>query len=131
MKTAYIVTAGQYSSYGILAVFLDKEKAQKFVNEYNGEKYNWSKAGIEKWPLDPKIQYTPVGKVAYSVWMDIDGNNAYANEISFLEVFDKVRRCKNKPKDRVYMNVFAKNKTHAIKILNEKRTQLIAENIKQ
>ena len=31
----YIVTCGEYSDYGILAAFLDKTKAEAFVEKYN------------------------------------------------------------------------------------------------
>ena len=48
--TIYIVTAGEYSDYGILAAFLDKTKAEQFVERYNrGVNYDSDKAEIEEY----------------------------------------------------------------------------------
>ncbi len=37
MTEVYIIASGQYSDYGIVTTFLDKIKAEKFVELYGGE----------------------------------------------------------------------------------------------
>lgn len=49
-KKTYIVTSGEYSSYGIDAVFTTKEKAVEYV-EQNGTNYN-----IEEYNLDEEVE---------------------------------------------------------------------------
>lgn len=46
----YVVTSGEYSSYGIDAIFSTRELAQKFIDDSNYNKY--SAVNIEEWELD-------------------------------------------------------------------------------
>ncbi len=45
----YIVTAGEYSDYGIVAIFSTRELAQKFMDTCN---QNWDEHRIEEWQID-------------------------------------------------------------------------------
>lgn len=45
----YIVTCGEYSDYGILAAFLDKTKAEAFVEKYNRPDGYYDRAEIEEY----------------------------------------------------------------------------------
>lgn len=68
MEKVYIVTSGQYSDYGINAVFSSKEKAQEFIK--NCEKIdNWIYRGlyyIEEWDLDKSIDIVDIISVNYT-----------------------------------------------------------------
>jgi len=140
MKKIYIVTKGTYSDYSIVSVFSTKEKAEKFMEafpddrEYGG--YNW----IETYKLDPgEPQLLNNG---YSVWMihmyhngetplikKIDNPNSWDyKNINNLSIY---RPCFNTQKYKakyLEIRVLAKDEKHAIKIVNEKRVQLIANN---
>ena len=62
MRTVYVVSSGQYSDYGIIAVFLDKQRAEQFVTEYNKtDKYD--SADIEEWNADE----VPAGDLLFEV----------------------------------------------------------------
>lgn len=62
----YVVTYGEYSDYGIEAVFSTKEKAQEYINIACTERDCWSSTNdcIEEYELDQTI--TAPEKVLYS-----------------------------------------------------------------
>lgn len=80
----YIVTAGEYSDYHICKVFLDKEKADKYValeNEINPYEECW----VAEWETsDDKIKMN--AKVAYyhfcyiNMQGEIETDDEYAND---------------------------------------------------
>ena len=47
----YVVTSGEYSDYGIDAVFVDEEKARKYCAERNSES-DWCDCDIETYDTD-------------------------------------------------------------------------------
>ena len=57
----YVVTSGEYSDYGIRAVFTDKNAAEKYVEQLNtplheGEYMSeYDVARIEEWTADEKV----------------------------------------------------------------------------
>lgn len=51
MKTVYLVTSGEYSSYGILAAFSTEEAADAYVDHLRS-KERWSSARVEEFPVD-------------------------------------------------------------------------------
>ena len=117
MIKVYIVTEGEYSDYGIIGVFSTKDKAEKFVEEFGGD--------IEEYGLD--ILCLMKNKKIYSVKMTKEG---VATVI--LEDYCCIEDCINKrygfDNKNMYFYCFAKDKPHAIKIANEWRTNLIANN---
>lgn len=53
MATVFVVTKGEYSDYGILAIFSTRELAESFAGKENSrEGYDPYKAEIAEWPLD-------------------------------------------------------------------------------
>jgi len=128
MKTLYVVTSGSYSDYGIDAIFDSKELAQSFIDSFKRGAYSEFNE-IEEWPLNPCDLELKRGRKAFFLRIDKEGNTSkiewsdsayghkYGTDISFT--FDKK-----------LMNVycFADDENHAIKIANEKRTQILAIN---
>lgn len=50
-RTSYIITSGNYSDYHIVAVFMDKQKAEHFLWCYNRTHSRYSQADIETWEI--------------------------------------------------------------------------------
>lgn len=140
MKKVYIVTIGEYSDYKILAIFSTKERAGEYIRLFV-EKGNWAGKGeIEEYPVDQWKDFANIkkDKVGYLVIMTKEGKmvNVYKNY-----VYDNLKEFKNhinkkysfqkmgKYKGSLHILVLAKNEQHAIKIANEKRVQLIANNL--
>ncbi len=122
MSKIYIVLTGEYSDCYPRGVYSTEEKAKEAEKYYYGD--------IEEFELDVLPKY-PEGLLYYSVGMQKTGNidpcrcdaeesivvGGYMN--SGLGFFDKG--------PEVYrLHVWAKDKQHAAKIANEKRTQMIA-----
>lgn len=126
MKKIYIVTFGEYSEYTIEACFDKKKLAKKYIKGY--PHYN----KIEEHPLNPDIY--KVKHKMFFVIMDKKG------KVRHCEIcYDRKISCKldymsiqipgsSVPIGDAQLMVVcdAKDKTHAIKITNEKRVQLIA-----
>ena len=114
-------------NYGIDAIFDTKELAQAFINSFN-DKYN-DFNDIEEYGLNPSELDLKANRKAFNLVMDKDGNlqriehsysaysHKYGLEISFT----------NK-KDFMNVNCFADDEKHAVKIANEKRTEILALN---
>ena len=49
--TVYVVTSGEYSSYGICEIFSTCEQAEKYIASEN-DRYGWDDYRIEEWELD-------------------------------------------------------------------------------
>jgi hypothetical protein len=117
MKTAYIVTDGEYSDYRIIGVFTKRDKAEACIR-------NLGSGRVEEYPCDPAV----VSKYTYDHWyvrMDVNGDA------------EEVARESNEVKhgytwwppygdDYVFFHCDARDAEHAVKIANEKRGQLIA-----
>ena len=133
----YMVTSGEYSDYKIHGVFSKKEKAQKFVDIM--EKPDFSDFDIEEWELDKfdsLVEKFMKKKLSiYAVIMFKDGRleNIEEEKKRYVWIDEALSKKYNiwKTRDdevRIAMWVIAKDEKHAVKIVNEKRTQLIAEN---
>jgi len=172
MSNVYVVTSGEYSDYGIAAIFSTEEKAKEFcrVHNTNGEDgervtredgYYWYTPdyGIEIWGLDEDFPAMPKDKVGFWVFMSKDGEVSVVRRRSVAEAIkyeghiyfsgihpDGLHHtysgrfyCGSKDEEEAakYLNeteflsvsgVLARDEQHAIKIVNEKRTQLLALN---
>lgn len=101
IEKVYIVTSGEYSSYGIDAVFLDKEQAEMFCATHNSENfcgYMVEEYGIGKiygelkYHKNIRVNFTPDGHIIHIV--------------SFFS-------CKNIPTE--YIKSLAYNNVHTLK----------------
>lgn len=128
MKTMYVVTSGDYSDYGINAIFDTKELAEKYVGCFNTGR--WNEMRIEEWSLNPNEVKLKEGRKAYRVKMDKQGN------IIEIEWVHSAYKFRDEMDDAVSFTVdqsmnchcFAKDKYHAVKIANERRVQYLAAN---
>lgn len=133
----YIVTSGSYSDYKIHSVFTDKAIAEAYINAFT---FAYDDASIEEFEENLFAEQLKNRYIAFKINMDIDGN-----VLKIEKCNDYVLTNENKPyhiSGTVYvdylkridvlnldMSVLAKDEQHAIKIVNEKRGQLIAANL--
>ena len=118
-KKVYVVTQGDYSSYRIKGVYTSRYKARK-VLKLHGED-----ARIETYKLNDMGKY-PQNMYPWRVRMDKHGDVQSVNNGS-CEYF-KEKHSFESNDEILSVNVWAKNQKHAVKIVNEQRVQLIAEN---
>jgi hypothetical protein len=121
-RTIYVVTAGEYSDYGIRGVFDDRELAEAFAER--SQRYD--SARIEEWDLNPFTEELREGLVPYFVSLKRNGDvgriwvdNPPASEItpSMGLTCDRTE---------AFTTCFARDEAHAVKIANERRAQFIA-----
>lgn len=134
MKTVYAVSEGSYSDYHVVAVFSSKEKAEEFRRLFPNADYNET----EEYELDPAVvNLAKRGYNAYRIFMLRDGSVERAEVLAMdyyhensTEIFRRSGNPyligKGKGTDVLNATVWAKSEKHAIKIVNEKRAQLIA-----
>jgi hypothetical protein len=135
MREVFAVTSGSYSDYHIVAMFSTKELAEEFIRLIPDEEYN----GIEEYELNPPV--SDLIKRGYSIWCILMLRNGDTELVERVEMCSWVvndvdsrlwRRSastaynmKGKP-DVLVSRVWAKTEKQAIKIVNEYRTQMIA-----
>jgi hypothetical protein len=124
--TAYVVVTGHYSDYSIQGVFTDKllaEKLVKMLNNQANEAHYWARedARIEKFFLNLSIDEFQVTTVR----MAKDG--------SVLEILHAVGRDTASHNfdalNNLLWSIYGRDEQRAIKVANEKRAQLIANNL--
>ena len=123
------VTAGEYSSYRVIACFTNTKKCTEFLAEYiKIDRY----AGAEEFELDPEA---PLIINVFQVTMHRDGRASTTKELSNLsedrlgfQGYHLVNWKLNQEKVMTYL-VDTDDEQRAIKVANEKRAQLIALNV--
>jgi hypothetical protein len=115
----YIITKGEYSDYHICGVFSTMKVAKKASDLYGGD------VEIEEHKLDV-IPDHPVDHLWYSVFMTKEGDTKNVS----LSDSTASRKVEWQPAFELGVEFFmwAKDEKHAIKIANERRIQLIANN---
>lgn len=120
MKTAYVVTQGEYSEYRILGVYSTEEQANHVAEIRDGR--------VESYEVDVALD-TPNGMKYYYVTMSFDGNRAKAH-ISDPFSYEHKMASNSKVSYSCYGSVtlhcWATDEKHAIKILNDRRIQMMA-----
>lgn len=126
-QTVFLVTHGDYAEYSVCAVFTEKTLAEKYVNSFR--ETHFGKLEIEECTLNPYQHELKKGYKPFFVRMTKGGdcievyieNTTVGFKKGGVNVgFDYF--------GNIYINTFAKDEAHAIKIANEKRVQLITEN---
>lgn len=166
MTKIYVVTQGDYSDYGIEAVFSTEEKAKAYCRLHNTNQEDGVSAlnyrqefCVEEYELDPEVPPMPKGKVGFLVYMSKDGEVSVVRRRSIAEAIKYEGQIwfsglhpdgmcstysnrfypssKDEEETGKYLNeteflhvsgVLARDEQHAIKIVNEKRAQLLALN---
>jgi len=135
MAKAYVLTEGEYSDYHIIGVYSTRENAEaikKWLLAGESENsYFASLVDIEEYELDPCLDAIRQGLTAYQVHMKWDGDtegvysadDCYSREeVLGVELMAYPWGIRGK--------VFARDEQHAVKIVNEKRAQMIAQGLK-
>lgn len=124
MSIMYVVKNGYYSDTKNVGVFDDPVLAQRCAELYT-ESY------IETFELN-KLEHTiPDGYYAYSVSMERDGEVYYCEKTGLTRRWERLWFIDNYDESRgkeLFMIVYARDEDHAVKIVNERRLFLIANN---
>ena len=136
MKTVYAVNSGTYSDYRIDAVFSSRKLAEEFMAFVKSDDYN----DIEEFQID--IPTTNMLKRGYSIWrvhMLVNGDTERIDRTetdkydignaNSHNIWKRTEALAFKGKgipDILTSNVWAKTQKQAVKIVNEKRIQMIA-----
>ena len=124
MNKIFIVTQGDYSDYRIIGVFSTEENANGFIALTSG--YNME---VEEYNIDELLEsFNPLRfNTAYYVQMQRDGDVLSVGVEDEVWALQKALKCEyDVGRNKLCMYVIAKTKQHAVKIVNEKRVQLIS-----
>lgn len=119
MTTIYVVSTGDYSDYHILGVCSTKEKAVTLQTATGADH-------LEEWPLDELADMAAKGFREWRVQMQRDGTVIECRCSALSERTDLRDYAGPGNNVRFYCN--AKSQDHAVKIANERRAQMIANN---
>lgn len=128
MDRVFVVTSGEYSDYGIEAIYTDRALAEAYIK---GRKEEYSPPEIEEWRLDVGAEFLNMGYHSYRVRMDRDGNSPEFGRgvvLNCPETNDSISLDTDNyfwPQEALF-HVWAKSPEHAVKIANEHRVQMIA-----
>lgn len=127
----YVVTEGDYSDYHICGIYSTPEKAERARALYHAD-------SIEEWEQDA-MPDAPEGMTYFAVAMQRDGTTVYVRPRNADAREEEYDWCPTWPTrwvngklesiDAVEFTMFARDEQHAVKIANERRAQLIAENL--
>ena len=132
MKYVYMVVTGQYSDYGVEAVFSTRARANDYVaiDDTGGLR-------IERVEMDPdNAKHVRAGRMLWRVLMRRDGfavrvwtqgrcDRATTGDPKITKEFwDGAQEIKL---SAIYCTVWATDEIHAVKIVNEIRTRMIAD----
>lgn len=128
-KSIWVIEDGCYSDYHVVGVFTSLAAAEDIQKITGGS--------INEWPLDPAVEEVRAGMRLHSVLMLRNGDVEHAEECepSAYDIGGSHRiwerskapayRGRGIP-DALHSHVWATDKAHAIKIVNEHRAELIA-----
>ena len=128
----YVLTSGDYSGYRISGVFLNKGLATKAAKTFS-ERYR--RYDVEEFETDEMDRMMTRGFQVYNFQMDRYGatDKIVAPELmaDISEVDEECFFYKSYGENKIelWFCIIAKNSEHAIKIANEKRSQIIAMNL--
>jgi len=134
MSSIYLVTSGSYSDYGVEAAFSTKEKAQEYIDEH---------LKIASCYADPKeiAEYSldePRAHISY-VYVTMSKTGEVLNDPTVDTLYSapwmdgfvvfSSGRWREDSMETIRWCVITNDITKAIKVVNEKRTQIIAEGL--
>jgi superfamily II DNA or RNA helicase len=111
----YVITKGAYSDYHIVAVVLDKTRAEEIVKAVSnpGWSFGFGEARIEEYDTD-----TFATQYAYDVY--------YRSKRWYADIDEYADHQSNHVYNDHSFLVFAKDKDHAIKIAQDMRAEYLA-----
>jgi hypothetical protein len=136
-KTIYAVSSGDYSDYRVNALFSTREAAESFMATVKDDYYN----AIEEYELDPPT--VSLIQRGYSVWRVVmrrdgtvencdrhDPRERYnSDDVPSHRIWERTKAPAYKGRgipDALMASVWARTEKQAVKIVNEKRAQIIA-----
>lgn len=141
----FAVEKGSYSDYRVIGVFSTREAAEKLAAWTNAGASRMDVAEVAEWVLDPPCERMNAGLTLWAIDMHRDGRVESGFELSrgIDDDYREEQRLKDDwapslasagqwvpmvktGKRRLYAAVLATDKDHAIKIVNERRGQMIA-----
>lgn len=137
MTYVWVVECGEYSDYRVVGVFSSEANAQLVADAIRAGEYGEG-PDVAKWELDPAVDALNQGHRLWYVVMLRDGAvervdrqtlSAYEIGHTAAHIWKRTKAPAYKGKgipDALTMTVWAKDETHAVKIVNEKRAQMIA-----
>lgn len=129
MKKIYLLTTGAYSDYRIIGAYSSKPIARKAMKAegFDPEKEGKSHAGasIEEWDIDD-LPKRPKGLWRWCVWMRRNGDVTLAELTSCWDSKKSVEFRVQSDKSAAHCEVWARDQDHAIKIVGDRRRQMIA-----
>ena len=124
MAKVYMVTDGWYSEYRVLGIYSTKAKAEKAKVLFNADNE------IDTIDLDV-VPKTPRWMLKWVVEMDRNGNVKDVSRENCEDPMDRASVWKHFDSDVTYLRaaLWAKDDGHAVKIANEWRTRIVANNL--
>lgn len=124
MAKVFMVTDGSYSDYRVLGIYSTKAKAEKAKVLFNADNE------IDTIDLDV-VPKTPRGMLKWVVEMDRNGNVHVVYRENCERPTNPVFVYKHFGSDVTYLRatLWAKDEEHAVKIVNEWRTRIVANNL--
>lgn len=134
MNKVYLVSSGEYSDYSINAAFSTRELAELYIESMGNPQRYSQEMMVEEYDLDANETHIREGFHPYRVKMDRNGNtlecrlddwdSAVSGKVSLVSF--GYYHGQPSPKKVLCASCVAKDEQHAVKIANEKRTQMIA-----
>lgn len=116
----YLVSEGQYSDYHIIGLYSSRAKAQEAY-------WLWGDCNdIEERDVNPPLPDHPKGERLWSVGMSKNGDTISVHPKSPMSRVREPYACFRSDTDAIF-EVWAKDAKSAVKITNEKRLALLAE----
>jgi hypothetical protein len=136
-KSVWVIEQGSYSDYRVVGVFTSKAKAEQIAEALRKSESCYDAPEVAEWPLDPAVAELNAGLTMWNVLMLKDGTveRAQATEFSAYSMGGEVNLWERTKApayarkgipDALHAIVWAKDKKHAIKSVNEMRAQWIA-----
>lgn len=134
--TVFVIEQGSYSDYRVVGVYTTRRAAEMVCTAINANE-TWEKAEVSEWPLNPAADALNAGQSQHRVLMRRDGTveECKRQDIRTYELTGECHiwrrstapayRGKGVP-DVLQATVWAEDVPHAIKIVNERRGQMIA-----
>jgi len=123
-KSIWIIEQGEYSDYHVVGIFSTKENAEKAFHIIDSSSYASPK--IVEYKLDPGVEELNQGLTLYNVLMEANGDTVHVEKFLVYDFDDIPEISILITTKRILAMIFATSKTHAVKIVNERRIQMIA-----
>ena len=130
-KIVFAVNSGCYSDYSVDAIFSTKERAEDYMRQFPKSGYDGYN-NLGEYELDPMDRFLKSGRWPWVVTMDRGGNVMDARQLEELSEEAHAIYRGYQPAvgpeipERMWATVYARDAKHAVKIANELRGMLIA-----